>query len=43
MEIAHEPGPDADQEHGTYKGLVDEVIDCGQLMQSIHAEHWHVG
>ena len=27
MEIAHEPGPDAYQDHGTYKGLVEELID----------------
>ena len=27
MEIAHEPGPDAYQEHGTYKGLVEELTD----------------
>ena len=29
MEIAHEPGPDALQDHDTYMGLVDEVVERG--------------
>ena len=46
MEIAHEPGLDAYQEHGIYKGSVDEVTDelCTSYAGNSHwktiRDHW---